>query len=113
MQMSDRVNSEITIEGGVPKVGYQRSTCHDSRPIDTCVPYAGTAMMSLVGKLVIPGYSNLDDVDDQARELLKTNATHLLYREVALNEVADTSAVVNRSTGVVSEINDNNIARAF
>ena len=113
MHLSDRVNSEITIESGAPKVGYQRSYCGDTRPAMLCNPYSGASMMSLVGKLALPNYSNLDDVDERARDLLKNNATHLLYREVPLNEAATVSRAANSSTGIVSDINDNNIARSF
>ena len=112
MHISDRVNSEITVEGGIPKIGKQRSVCHDTRPISLCTPHSGASMMSLVGKLSIPDYSNLDEVDSRAKELMKSNATHLLYKETSLNEVGTTVAA-NPSTGVVSDINDNNIARAF
>ncbi len=113
MHVSDRVNSEITIEGGAPKVGRQRSECGDTRPNMTCQPHSGASAMILIGKLSLPNYCNLHNIDEKASYFLKDNATHLLYKETALNEVSTVSRSINPSTGVVSDINDNNIARSF
>ena len=113
MHTSDRVNSEITIEGGIPKVGHQRSIQSDTRPIQLCAAYARNSTMILIGKLAIPNYSDLSDVDDRARDLLKNNATHLIYRETPLNQVGSSTVLSNTSTNATVDINDNNIARSF
>ena len=115
MHASDRVTAEITIEGGVPKVGHQRSVCYDTRPISDCRAWSDVATMSFIGKLSLPNYSDLSDVDEKARELMKANATHLLYYETIMDSHSSStsSALGGGAADITTEIDDTNLPRAF
>lgn len=112
MHASDRVVSEVTIENGAPMTGPQRGLVNRAlRPMLLCRAYSGAASMQLIGKLTLPDQLAMDDVDDRARDIVKNNATHLIYIELTMGEPP--RQVVSSSTNVISDINEDNITRSF
>ena len=116
MSPSDRIQAEADIEGGAPTIGRQLVT-RTIRPLENNVPYSNVAHMQLIGKLTLPSSSVLSAVKTKSKkaryvkEVLDENATHLLYRESFNTGATTTNSVA--SSMLVSDINENNIARAF